>query len=72
MVIADGKFSTEMEGDVSFPWTEAQDSHHGSVLNSLNFITEKKNRRCHAHQTKTKKIKGFNSLHTLSLSSCWS
>lgn len=42
MVIADGKFSAEMEGKVYFPWTEAQDSHHGSVLNSLNFITEKK------------------------------
>lgn len=40
MAIADGKFSAEMEGDVSFPW--AQDSNHGSVLNSLNFITETK------------------------------
>lgn len=40
MIVADGKFVAEMEGEVYFPWTVARDSHHGSVLNSLHFMTQ--------------------------------
>ena len=42
MIVADGKFLAEMEGEVYFPWTVAGDSHHGSLLNSSHFITQTK------------------------------
>lgn len=40
MIVTDGKFLAEMEGEVYFPRAVARDSPHGSVLNSLHFITQ--------------------------------
>lgn len=42
MIVADGKFLAEMEGEVYFPWTVAVERHRGSVLNSSHFITQTK------------------------------
>lgn len=71
MFQADGKFSAGLEGDVSFPWTVARDSHRGSALNSAHFITQTKIEDVSLMRQKEKKHQGlgelrFNSEHPVS------